>query len=359
MDYLKDQLITYLGNKRSLLSNIEECVVDIIKEELYTNIISVDLFSGSGVVARMLSNHSNKVITNDLELYNKVINECFLYNKKDVSIKELHKVFNKLVIDIELKKKASWISEHYSPKDDTNIKEGERVFYTNYNALYLDTARELIHKLEEPFKTLLLGPLLSEASKHCNTSGVFKGFYKNKQGIGQFGGEGKNAISRITGTITVQIPILSNNNIEFECHQRNANNLIKELERANIVYMDPPYNQHPYASNYFMLNAIASNKEPQQKSKVSGIPKEWNSSIYNKKKEAREALADCVYNTKADYIIISYNNEGFVSKDEFIEDLEKLGSLTIKEIDYNTFKASRNLSSRTKKVTEYLFILKK
>ena len=39
----------------------------------------------------------------------------------------------------------------------------------------------------------------------------------------------------------------------------------------DLVYLDPPYNQHPYGSNYFMLNVIANNQTTKI-SKVSGIP---------------------------------------------------------------------------------------
>lgn len=69
MDYLKDQLITYLGNKRSLIPNIEDVVLKIKNELKSETFTSVDLFSGSGVVARMLKVHSDLIIANDLELY--------------------------------------------------------------------------------------------------------------------------------------------------------------------------------------------------------------------------------------------------------------------------------------------------
>ena len=46
-----------------------------------------------------------------------------------------------------------------------------------------------IENVPEDLKVYLLAPLLSEASIHANTSGVFKGFYKDsKKNIGKFGG---------------------------------------------------------------------------------------------------------------------------------------------------------------------------
>jgi adenine-specific DNA-methyltransferase len=61
---------------------------------------------------------------------------------------------------------------------------------------------------------MLLGPLIYEASKKNNTSGVFKGFYKNSETkLGQFGGNGKKCSKRILADITLELPVLS----KFEC----------------------------------------------------------------------------------------------------------------------------------------------
>ena len=80
-NYLTKQIITYIGNKRELLEEIEEEVVFVCNKLEKEKLVCLDLFSGSGVVARFLKQHSSKIIANDLEAYSKVINECFLSNK--------------------------------------------------------------------------------------------------------------------------------------------------------------------------------------------------------------------------------------------------------------------------------------
>ena len=40
----------------------------------------------------------------------------------------------------------------YAPKDMTNIKIGERCFYTTRNAKYIDTARQLINNIPEQYR---------------------------------------------------------------------------------------------------------------------------------------------------------------------------------------------------------------
>lgn len=85
-NYLTKQLITYIGNKRELLPEIELAVKIVQKELKKDKLICLDLFSGSGVVARFLKQFSKKIIANDLEHYSKIINNCFLSNKDNFEI---------------------------------------------------------------------------------------------------------------------------------------------------------------------------------------------------------------------------------------------------------------------------------
>ena len=100
----------------------------------------------------------------------------------------------------------------------------------------------------------------------------------------------------------------------FEVYQKDANLLAKELDKLDLVYLDPPYNQHPYGSNYFMLNLIASYEEPSKISKVSGIAKDWNRSVFNKKSSASEAFFELISNLKAKFVLISFNSEALSTK---------------------------------------------
>ena len=53
-DYLTKQIITYIGNKRELLDEIESNVLFVKKKLNKTKLVCADLFSGSGVVSRLL-----------------------------------------------------------------------------------------------------------------------------------------------------------------------------------------------------------------------------------------------------------------------------------------------------------------
>ncbi len=358
-DYLTEQLITCIGNKRSLLGFIDN-PLRRVKQRLGRQALNIaDLFAGSGIVSRYFKAHATSLISNDLEEYARILGKCYLTNAREVNISALEETLQKILPELEADREGGFISELYAPQDDAHIQPGERVFYTRRNALYLDAACRAIARQPEWMKPYLLGPLLSEASIHANTSGVFKGFYKNEEGVGSFGGRKGDALLRIMSPIHMAMPIWS----RFSCPTRvcceDANVLVRKLDPVDLIYLDPPYNQHPYGSNYFMLNLIANYRRPENISTVSGIPEDWTRSAYNAAGKAKEMLFSLVSACNASHILISYNSEGFISQDEFTAFLQSQGHLETYEIPYATFRGSRNLRNRSLMVHEYLYLLER
>jgi adenine-specific DNA-methyltransferase len=357
-DYIYHDLITYLGNKRGLMPFIAQGVAKV-KALLGKDRVSfLDLFAGSGVVSRFMKAHAHTIVCNDLEDYACVVNRCYLSNRSEVDFETLQYHFDWLQKEITTHWTRGFIAELYAPRHDDAIQEGERVFYTRRNAEFIDTARQQIARLPIELQKFYLAPLIVKASVHNNTAGVFKGFYKNRQGLGAFGGEGANALARIKSDIVLHLPTLSTHDNDVLITQEDATCFgASHQETFDLVYLDPPYNQHPYGSNYFMLNLIANYVPPASYSKVSGIPNDWKRSPFNKPQSAKEALFTVIHTIKARFFLISYNSEGFIKKEEFISELQSLGKLTLLETQYNTYRGSRNLSSREQYVTEYLFLL--
>ncbi|MDR3183048.1 MAG: DNA adenine methylase [Planctomycetaceae bacterium] len=359
--FLTRQLITYLGNKRSLLDFVGQAVNKVKKQLGKEKLDLFDVFSGSGVVARYFKQHAGQLYVNDLENYTAVINRCYLANKNEIDLIEIETIYEDLITRIESNPlKGGIVRDLYAPKDEENIQVDDRCFYTVRNAMYIDTMRTLIDSIPPHRQHFFLAPLLSEVSVHSNTSGVFKGFYKNKEtGIGQYGGKNQDALLRIKGEIMLPFPVFSNFSSGVSVHNTDSNKLIKELPEVDLAYLDPPYNQHPYGSNYFMLNLVLDYKRPESASKISGIPDNWNRSPYNKPQFAYEALRDLVENIKAKYVLISFNSEGFIKLDEMKTMLNKIGKVEVLETNYNTFRGCRNLRNREIHVSEYLYLVEK
>ena len=358
-EFLSRQLITYLGNKRALLEHIDGMVCHVRDALGGRKLVCADLFSGSGVVARLLKRHADVLYVNDLEGYSAVLNRCYLTNKGDFPASAFEIAFAQAKEALRTPVEGI-VSKTYAPADDAKIQPGERVFYTRQNAMTIDTLRAFIETLEEDLKPYFLAPLLAEASVHNNTAGVFKGFYKDSQtGLGKFGGNGENALPRILGAIELRRPVLSDFDCESHIFQKDAGELAKELPATDLVYLDPPYNQHPYGSNYFMLNVINDNRLAGRLSRVSGIPEGWNRSDYNKQSLALTAFEQLISDLNARYVLVSYNSEGFITLAQMEAMLSRFGKVTRREIPYNAYRGSRNLSGRDLHVKEYLFLLEK
>lgn len=357
--YLQEQIITYLGNKRKLLGFIEHCVQKVRRRLGGRKISTLDAFSGSGIVSRYLKQHAHTLYANDLEDYARVLNTCYLANISDTKSLELEKQHRQLLRAIEQKWAPGFITELYAPADDTDIQAGERAFYTRRNAIYLDTARRCIGEMPQALQPFFLAPLLYKASVHTNTSGVFKGFYKNEGGIGQFGGRGRHALERILAPIQLPRPLFSRFECELHLLQGDAATVAATLPELDLAYLDPPYNQHPYGANYFMLNLLTNYKRPEHISRVSGIPAAWKRSDFNKRTAAHQALEELLTCIPARFCLISYNSEGFITPKEMHELLTPHGHVQTMETDYAVFRGSRNLNARPLQVKEYLFLLER
>jgi adenine-specific DNA-methyltransferase len=360
-DFVFQPMITYIGNKRKLVPWIME-VIEEIFSELHTDKIQVlDGFAGSGVVSRALMPFCSQLYTNDMEYYSYILLKCFLETPSLELRVEIDRHFEEIENLCQNPTEIGFISRLYSPKNTENPTADERVFYTRENAIIIDTLLKYISTVNNQIKPYLLGPLLIKASINVNTAGVFRGFYK-KDGIGHFGGSGENALERILAPIQLQKPIWSKSNCKTICYNSDINNLITEFrdKELDLIYLDPPYNEHPYGSNYFMLNLIAKGQEPTDYSKVSGIPKIWNKSAFNGRGTVYDTMLMLLRNSlkKAKYVLISYNNEGLITANDWKNIFTDLGCNVKKyEKEYDTYHGSRNLSTRNKKVVEIMYLL--
>jgi len=360
-DYLSRQLITYIGNKRALLGHIGSAVEQVKRRLGKTRLRVFDAFSGSGVVSRYLKAHASSLISNDIEDYAAVVARCYLRNLSTVDLPAISRTVEDLNDRVTTESfPRGFVEDLYSPRDEACITKEDRVFYTKENARRLDNYRRLIDSIPLDMREMLLGPLLSKASIHANTAGVFKGFYKNRDTkVGQFGGSGSDALARIKAQIRLEAPVLSQFECDYEVFQDDASSVALTVKNLDLAYIDPPYNQHPYGSNYFMLNLLTRYQRPKRISRVSGIPTDWRRSAYNVRARSLPLLRQLLQVLDASFLLVSFNNEGFIAPGEMRAMLKELGSVDTIETQYNAFRGSRNLKSRPIHVTEQLFLVER
>ena len=358
--YIYQTMLTCIGNKRKLVPHIQKIIQDIVGRLGKPKLTIVDGFAGSSVISRALTPYADHLYTNDLEHYSYLMAKACMITPPHA---DQVRITEHVVAANALASTGPYVEgilcKHYAPKVTLDIQDGERCFYTRENALIIDTIRHYIATAVEPhLEHYILAPLLNKASIHTNTAGVFKGFYK-KDGIGHFGGAGENALERIMKPIRIEGPVWSTEIFTPHISQCDINTLITTLPPTiDIIYLDPPYNQHPYGSNYFMLNVLAENKEPTAMSVVSGIPKDWNKSTYNSHTSAIKSMKHLLTTglEKSKYILISYNNEGIITPDDWKVLFESY-AISEYKIAYDTYKGCRNLKDRPQKVNELLFLV--
>ena len=86
-----------------------------------------------------------------------------------------------------------------------------------------------------------------------------------------------------------------------------ANEWVKEINEVDIMYLDPPYNKHPYNIYYFLLDIINNWDTSIEIPKTNrGQPKNWVKSQYNSFKKAKDTFTDLIkkYKVKVDSIIL-------------------------------------------------------
>ena len=369
-DYLKKQIITYLGNKRKLITNIETIVKRIYNEKNEKLIIG-DGFSGSGIVSRMLKRYAKKLYVNDIADYSKILNQCFLSNISPKSLRHLKELVNESnsyvddKITLNEKLKDPWISKHWAPSGE--IKTTDRVYFSENNAKRIDWYYEFIqNKVPEQYKHFFHAILIVQSSIHNNTLGQFSSFLKNENNTyGQFGGKNENDLERILSNIKMDIPVYENHNCNVYIDQTDTNEWVKNDVVYDLVYYDPPYNKHPYCIYYFLLDIIAKwNTNELIPNTVRGQPKNWKKSNYNSLTKAESSFDELIKNTNSRYILISYNNKGIIESKNMKDILEKYGSvekITLEHKTYNRYKGI-NEAKRQKedeKINEYLWLLKK
>ncbi len=366
--YIFNQLIPYIGNKRKLLQLIDKAIKHTgISAE---NGVFLDLFSGSGVVARLAKSAGFRVVANDWEPYAKVINTCAIALNAPPAYPN-GKTYSEIIEDLNaLQETEGWVARHLCPKnDDLFDKDRERLFYTRMNGMRIDAIRERIqiwldeNYINDEQASALLAPLLYQACYTSNTSGVFKGFHNG------WGGQTGTALYRIKSRLTLAPAVFLDNGKRNELFCRDAGELARsyKTEQNAIAYIDPPYNQHPYGANYHVLNSIALWDKPSLpptigKNNKAAIRTDWRTerrSKFNYRDEASSAFEELMDSVRADWILTSYSTDGNIPLERLVNTASRAGATAVLTQSYKRYRVSRQRFSKKPLNVEFVLITKR
>jgi adenine-specific DNA-methyltransferase len=371
--YLTSQLIAYIGNKRALLGFLADVLRELEGESRIETFL--DPFAGSGAVSRLAKYLGYRVLCNDWEPYSRVINSAHVGIDRGEANGYFDGGLERALEDINRSRAEvpAYIARYYAPGSTENADyRRERLFYTAENAAFIDRSRHLIEEryhgwdLDERdtgAKTLLLASLLYQAATHANTSGVFKAFHKG------FGGHGKDALKRITAPMKLNPPVLIDGAPGCEAGGEDARDFVMG-RTVDLCYLDPPYNQHQYGSNYHLLNTILHWDKPEypldrgedgRLRDKAGIRRDWTRtrSGYCYRETAGKELADLLDRIDSRHILLSYNTEGIIPFDDLVELLADHGELSLYSSDYVTYRGGRQSISKEVHNAEFLLVLRR
>jgi adenine-specific DNA-methyltransferase len=366
-EYLFHQLIPYIGNKRKLL--------DLIGEAMNTAGITpwsytfVDLFAGTGVVSRFARQKGFAVLANDWEPYSELINRCYL----ETSVPPMFgaRSYDDIIDELNaLPPLEGWVTQHLCPRDDAHYDvEKDRMFYMRKNGLRIDAMREMIAqweaegKLDPQQKAALLAPLLYQCCYNSNTSGVFKGFHNG------WGGKTETALYRIKGDTVLRPALFLDNGRESRVTRLDAQHVAENLgafvKSAAFVYLDPPYNQHPYGANYHVLNSVALWDKPELSPQITGrgdksaIRTDWRvqrRSAYTYQKEAAAAYQKLLQTLRAAWVATSYSTDGMIPLRDLIAANHALGDVQIFTRPYKRYRVSSQRRSHKPLNIEFVLL---
>ena len=366
--YYTEQIMTYMGNKRKFVDKIDTIIryIEHVENKPEKSLRIGEAFSGSGVLSRLFKNNSSMFFVNDIAGYSQTLNRCYLSNPDDIERLVINSLIDKAnkFVDESNEDFEKFISKHWSFSEDSTDKKNKRLYYSYENALRIDKYMHFIKKIHKSHQHYLLAPLLVKCSMHNNTNGQFSAFYKDENGVGKLGGKKEIDLKRIAKKITLPYPIFSSNRSKKKIFRMDANEWVKEINEVDIMYLDPPYNKHPYNIYYFLLDIINNWDTSIEIPKTNrGQPKNWVKSQYNSFKKAKDTFTDLIKNIKSKWIVLSYNDRGIIPIDEMDKILKKKGEvqkIPIEHLVYNKLKgiASYKRQGENKKVREFLWIVK-
>ena len=180
------------------------------------------------------------------------------FDKLNMNIKQVLNFLNKC-------KNKGFVYQNYSPNPSA---DHQRKYFTNQNAEIIDGIRIQIQEwfdnddITEKEYIHLIAILIETTSLFSNIPGTYGAFLQKWD---------SRALKKLKLNEDIHKNLLSHSN-NNHTYNDDIRNIISDID-ADILYLDPPYNERDYSSYYHVLETISKYDNPDLKNNVTATKK--------------------------------------------------------------------------------------
>lgn len=308
-------MIKYIGSKRALLGHVTAAVAGLLPNGGRV----CDLFSGTARVGHALKKQGFQVWSNDHNAYAHALATAYVQADRERWIAQAEVVLAELR---GVKPKAGWFTGAFC--------EDARYFHPD-NGARIDAMRDRIEAmaLEPELKAVVLVSLMEAADRVDSTAGVQMAYMKRWA-------------PRALKPLELRLPdLVPSVGAPCRATQGDAVEMAGDIE-AELIYLDPPYNQHSYLANYHVWESLVLWDRPETYGIANKrVDVKTRKSAFNSRPGIGPALQSVVERVRAPNLIVSFNDEGYLSREELTAMLSARGHVQVVEIAHPRYVGAR------------------
>jgi adenine-specific DNA-methyltransferase len=282
-------VIKYLGSKRRLIPVLSQiCAASGART-------AVDLFTGTTRVAQAFKAQGLAVTALDSARYAHVFAQTYIAT--DAATADMGALTAAVAHLNGLPGRPGYVHDTFC---------SEARFFQPFNGARIDAVRDAIESeyAGSPLYPLLLTSLIEAADRVDSTTGVQMAYVKQWA-------------PRSARPLTLRVPELLSGG--GRAVLGDALELTPTLGPFDLAYVDPPYNQHRYFTNYHVWETLVAWDAPEaygvaRKRIDSRDPS--TRSAFNSKRTMPDALRRVVRDLDCRLLVLSYNDEAWLNADE-------------------------------------------
>jgi adenine-specific DNA-methyltransferase len=302
-------VIKYLGSKRLLVPVLGD-ILDAVGARS-----ALDLFTGTTRVAREFKRRGATVTAVDSATYAEILARCYIGSDATVVDPDdlglaLHRLNG-------LPGRRGYVTEVFCERAR---------YFQPFNGERIDAIRDHIqdHYGDSPLYPILLTSLMLAADRVDSTTGVHMAYLKGWA-------------PRSFRSMELRIPDLIPGG--GRALRGDAVHLVDTLPPVDLAYLDPPYNQHRYFTNYHIWETLVRWDSPEYYGvacKRIDARDEATRSVFNSKRLMPQALRSIIHRVQATTVVVSYNDESWVGAEDLMAWLREAGHEDVRLLAFDS-----------------------